>query len=89
MNEPIEIQLRQPIPHGDGTLSILTLRRPRAGDFRGLKGTELPFDMILDFAAKLANISPSVLDRLDVDDLPRLAEVVNGFLSGFQGTGKT
>jgi hypothetical protein len=89
MDEPIKIQLKQPIPYGDGTLPILSLRRPKAGDFRGLKGGDKPFDMVLDLAARLAGLSPAVIDRVDVDDLPRLAEVVNGFLSGFQEIGKT
>lgn len=89
MDETIEITLKRPVAYADGTLSVLKLRRPKAADFRGLKGIDQPFDMILDFAAKLAGVSPGVLDRIDVDDIPRLAEVVNGFLGGFQGTGKT
>ena len=47
-----------------------------------------PFDMILDFAAALTDLTPAVLDRLDVEDMPKLIEVVSGFLGGFPGTGK-
>lgn len=89
MDKTIEIPLSHPIAYGERTLSVLTLRRPKAGDFRGLKGMDMPFDMILDFAATLADLSPAVLDRVDVEDMPRLIEVVSGFLGGFPVTGKT
>lgn len=89
MDERIEIPLAHPIAYGDKTVSILQMRRPKAGDFRGLKGMDKPFDMILDFAAALTDLSPAVLDRLDVEDMPKLIEVVSGFLGGFPGTGKT
>lgn len=89
MADRIEITLAHPIAYGEKTLSVLSLRRPKAGDFRGLKGMDMPFDMILDFAAALSDLSPAVLDRLDVEDMPKLIEVVSGFLGGFPGTGKT
>jgi hypothetical protein len=57
-NEPIQITLTRPIPHGDSTLAVLTLRRPKAGDFRGLKGVDKPFDMILDFTSILSGLTP-------------------------------
>ncbi|MDR0578495.1 MAG: hypothetical protein LBI87_13430 [Candidatus Accumulibacter sp.] len=44
--------------------------------------------MVLDMGAKLADLSPAVLDRLDGEDMPRLVEAVGGFLGGFQATGK-
>ena len=86
--EKIEIPLAHPIVCGDKTVSVLQLRRPKAGDFRGLTGMDKPFDMILDFAAALTDLTPAVLDRLDVEDMPKLIEVVSGFLGGFPGTGK-
>jgi hypothetical protein len=89
MNEPIEIQLSEPIPFEGSTLSVLSLRRPKAGDFRGLKGLDKPFDMVLDLAATLSDLSPGVINRLDVADIPKLVEALGGFLAGFQGTGKT
>ncbi|WP_374342572.1 phage tail assembly protein [Azonexus sp.] len=89
MEKTIEIPLAHPITYGDKTISTLILRRPKAGDFRGLKGMDMPFDMILDFAASLSDLSPAVIDRLDVEDMPKLIEVVSGFLGGFPATGKT
>ena len=90
MEEPIEITLTHPIPYGENaTLKLLRLRRPKAGDFRGLKGPDKPFDMILDFASALSDLSPVVIDRIDAEDMPQLMEVVGGFLGGFQPTGKT
>ena len=88
-NDKIEIALAHPIKYGDTTLSLLQLRRPKAGDFRSLKGIDKPFEMVLDFAAALSDLSPAVIDRLDVEDMPKLIEVVSGFLGGFPGTGKT
>lgn len=85
----IEIPLKHPVAYGDKTISTLVLRRPKAGDFRGLKGMDKPFDMILDFAASLSDLSPAIIDRLDVEDMPQLIEVVSGFLGGFPATGKT
>lgn len=85
----IEITLSHAIRHGEETLSVLKLRRPCARDFRPLKGMEFPFAMMLDFAAELSGLPVATLDRLDVEDVPRVMEVVNGFLSGFPGTGKT
>lgn len=87
--QPIEIKLAQPIAYGDKTISVLTLRRPKAGDFRGLKGMDQPFDMILDFSASLSDLSPAIIDRIDVEDMPKLIEVVSGFLGAFPVTGKT
>lgn len=89
MDNIIEIPLSKPFPYGETTLSVLKIRRPKAGDFRGLKGVDQPFDMILDFAAKLSDLTPAIIDRLDVEDMPRVIEVVSGFLGGFPGTGKT
>ncbi|MQY50178.1 phage tail assembly protein [Rhodocyclus gracilis] len=85
----IDIPLAHPISYGEKTISLLQLRRPKAGDFRGLKGMDKPFDMILDFAAALTDLTPAVIDRLDVEDMPKLIEVVSGFLGGFPATGKT
>lgn len=85
----IEIPLSHPIRHGEQEIGVLKLRRPCARDFRPLKGMEFPFAMMLDFAAELADLPAATLDRLDVEDVPRVMEVVNGFLSGFPVTGKT
>jgi hypothetical protein len=83
----IDIPLSHPIPYGETTLSVLQLRRPKAGDFRGLKGMDKPFDMILDFAATLSGLTPAIIDRIDVGDMPKLIEVVSGFLGESPVTG--
>ena len=84
----IEIKLQHPVPFGEQSIDVLRLRRPKAKDFRSLKNMDMPFAMMLDFAAELADLPPAALDNLDVDDVPRLMEVVAGFLGGFPGTGK-
>jgi hypothetical protein len=88
MNEPIEIQLAYPIKYGEGELSVLRLRRPKAGDLRSLKGVDRPFAMILDLAAALADLSPAVLDRLEAEDVIQLTGVVGGFLGISPPTGR-
>lgn len=84
----IEIKLQHSVQFGEQTIDVLRLRRPKAKDFRSLKNMDMPFAMMLDFAAELADLPPAALDNLDVDDVPRVMEVVSGFLGGFPGTGK-
>ena len=85
----IEIKLAHPVEFGDQTIDVLKLRQPKAKDFRTLKNMEFPFAVMLDFAAALADLPPAVLDCLDAEDVPRLMEVVSGFLGAFPATGKT
>jgi hypothetical protein len=89
MEQTTEITLKHPIPYGETTLAVLKLRRPKAADFRGLKGPDKPFDMILDMAARLSDITPAIIDRIDGEDVQRLVEVVGGFLGLGPATGKT
>lgn len=85
----IEITLSQPIEWGGESIAVLRLRRPKAKDFRTLKNMELPFSMMLDFAAELSDLPSAAIDLLDVDDVPKLVAVISGFLGTSQGTGKT
>ena len=83
-----EITLTYPIKVGDEALTILRIRRPKAKDFREIGNMDKPFDAMLDFAASLADIAPSAIDQLDVDDVPKVIEVVSGFLGKFPEIGK-
>ncbi|WP_439640067.1 phage tail assembly protein [Nevskia sp.] len=84
------IPLVHPIQHGDKTITELVIRRPKARDYRLIKKLDNPFDMVLDMAAALTDLPAAVIDDLDgVDDLPKLMQVVTGFLDGFPEIGRT
>lgn len=87
--EKIKIQLKHPIQANGQEVSVLELRRPKAKDFREIGSFDKPFSALLDFAAVLAEVPPSAIDELDVDDVPTVIEVVSGFLGKFPGTGTT
>jgi hypothetical protein len=40
-------------------------------------------------ASKISDLSPAVINRIDGEDMPRLIEVVGGFLGLSPATGKT
>lgn len=82
------IELQHPIKFGDETITSLTLRRPKAKDFRSLTDMSKPFAAMLDFAATLAELPPAAVDLIDVDDVPKVIEVVSGFLGKFPATGQ-
>jgi hypothetical protein len=87
MEQVIEIPLQHPIKALDEEVAILKIRRPKAKDFRALGSFDKPYAALLDFAAALADLPPSVIDRLDVDDVPKVVGVVSGFLGQFPATG--
>lgn len=75
-----------PIPYGDGALSELTMRPPKAGDLRGLKLiglTDMDPAMILKIAARvsLTPVAEGQLEQLEVYDLMELTEKVAGFFA--------
>lgn len=84
-----KIKLNTPINFGDQTITEINIRRPIAKDFRSLTSMDKPFAAMLDFAASLADLPPAAIDKLDVDDVPAVVEVVSGFLSKFPQTGQT
>lgn len=86
-NDPIEIKLAHPFTFGNEEISVLRLRRPKARDFREIGSFDKPFAAMLDFAASLADLAPAAIDQLDVEDVPKVVEVVSGFLGQFPATG--
>lgn len=88
MSDSVVIQLTRPLAFGSDTIDCLTVRRPKARDFRAITSSA-PFAVILDLAAALTHVPARYLDELDVDDFTALSEVVGGFLPQSPGTGKT
>ncbi|CCG09707.1 phage tail assembly protein [Pararhodospirillum photometricum] len=80
----VTVKFKVPLPYGDALLEELTLRKPKAGDLRGLKMSgliELDVDTILKIVPRIA--SPHVVEaqlwELEADDLARLSNGVVGF----------
>lgn len=88
MSEPTTIKLRTPIVFGSNTIEELTLRRPKAKDFRSLP-MEPRFGDILDLAGRLCAQPKAVMDELDVEDLDEVMNIVGDFVPGGRGTGPT
>ena len=82
------IALSTPIKCGDAMLHELSFRSPQAGDLRAVRSMDSPFSMILDLGAALADLPPTVIDRLQFDDLGKVIEVVSPFLAKLGLTGK-
>lgn len=85
--EPKKLKLKHPIEIGSETITELTVRRPKAKDFRVLPAKPA-FGDILNMAAKLCEEPPSTIDELDPEDLMPLMEMVSAFLPTSLTTGK-
>lgn len=85
------VKLTEPVQAHGEPITELKIRKPRGKDFKKLPGKsfEAPFQLILDFAAHLADVPPSTLDELCAEDTAAVSEVVGPFLDKFQGIGKT
>ena len=85
MSSPEPITLDRPLQRGEQTIKTITLRKPDAGELRGLALTDL---LNLDVAALqklLPRISTPTLTeqdvaRMDPADLVQLGGIVGGFL---------
>lgn len=86
---PYTLPLEYPVKHGETEVTELVAeRRLRAGDFRGIKATEITFDDMLVLISRLFNVPPSVVKQLDVVDMQAAGDVINGFFKGSPKTGE-
>lgn len=86
--EPILIKLTVPLTHGAETITELRIvRRPTAGDLRGVKISEFSFDDIITVASRLVGLPPSVLNTMDLSDFTELSGVIGAFFGNGQPTG--
>lgn len=79
------VKLDTPIQRGETTITEVTLRKPRAGELRGVKLSELLQMDVGTLRTVLPRISSPMLlatdvDNLDPADLMQLASEVSGFL---------
>lgn len=73
------IKLQHPIKWGTETIAELTLRAPKAKDFRTFPMAPTMGD-ILDFAGRLCAQPSAVIDELSAPDMMALMELVSHFL---------
>lgn len=80
------ITLSKPITHGDQSITTLTLRKPAAGELRGLKLMDLMQMDVNALGVLLPRIAQPTITKADIDamDLADLTEIgveVVGFFS--------
>lgn len=85
----IEIKLKTSIKVDGVDVDVLRLRRPVARDMRTIRNGASGMDFVLDLAAAAADVPPSSIDQLDIEDAMRVSEVVSGFLGIAPPIGKT
>lgn len=86
--------LKVPVEQGSVTISELSFRRAKAKDFRGLAltvnpdgSTKIVMGDMMNLAARLAGVPPSVVDELDPEDLMEVIGLAVGFIGTGQPTG--
>ena len=91
----VTLRLAEPVDVASTVTSELRLRRPKAKDLRTIQASDqegssgLDFGAALDLGAKLAGVSPAVVDELSIEDATRLGEVIGGFFESSPGPTKT
>lgn len=83
--DPNTVQLESPIKRGDGLITSVTLRKPTAGELRGVSLAELLQMKVDALQTVLPRITTPMLHKqdmasLDPADLVNLGTVVVGFL---------
>lgn len=86
MELPYTFKLNHPVKHGDETITELVFkRRPVGRDSRGIQMTRLDDgDTLVPLISRLTNNPPSLIDRLDLEDLI----ACGGRLADFFQTGR-
>ncbi|WP_395459832.1 phage tail assembly protein (plasmid) [Azospirillum melinis] len=86
MSDIVTVPLAKPLTYGKGTLDQLQLRRPMAGDLRGIRLAAMS-DMDVDVITKIASrcsvtaVTEAHLAELDPYDLVKVTEAVGGFFA--------
>lgn len=86
-----QIRLKWPVKLGNKLIDEITLRRPRAEDMKRLSTTDRrkmkPYESV-QYLAQLIEGQPTVFaDKLDLEDLVRIGEVMQRFFPGGPLTG--
>lgn len=81
-----KITLKHPFDFGSETIESIELRRPKGKDLRTLPAEPNTGD-ILNLAAKLGGVTPSVIDEMDAEDVMEVVGAVQDFLLASRPTG--
>jgi len=86
-----KIPLTEPVEAHGETLFFLLMRKPKGRHFKkiSMDSTEAPFQMMLDFAAMLADVPPSTMDELAAEDVDAVVAFVGPFMPGYRQISKT
>ncbi len=87
MSDKTKYPLKQPVSFGGENVTELAFRRPKARDLRPLPMGELKAGDLLDLAARLAEVPPSLLDELEAEDAMAVMALVGGFTDASRKTG--
>ena len=81
----VKYTLKTPIAWGEQeTITELTVRRPTAGDFRGIelkRNVEVSFDDKLTLASRTTGTEKAKLERMDVADMTEVYKIISNFIS--------
>jgi len=82
---PNEVPLSSPIKVGSEEIKAVTLRKPKAGDMRGLKMAEIlqmDVDAMITLLPRISTpiLDPHVVEDLDADNFGPLAQKAMSFL---------
>lgn len=80
--------LKHPVSVGNIHLTELHLRRIKAKDLRGLKGTASADDVIT-ILSRISGQLPNVIDELDIEDFTEVSSRIESFIESGRETGKT
>lgn len=84
-NAPVTVTLDSPIVRGDQTIDSLSLRRPKAGELRGISLAELAQLDVTAIAKVLPRIcdpflTPDDINKLEAPDLMQIGSEILAFL---------
>ncbi len=85
--EKVKYTLKHPASFGQEQITELEFRRPKARDLRQLPMGEMKAGDLLDLAARLAEVPPSLLDELAAEDAMAVMALAGGFTEASRKTG--
>lgn len=85
----VKLKLKQPIPLEGSTISELSIRTDiKLKDMRGVATDPDPIVQMERLLAKLANVPPSSIAELSMEDVVRAQEIIAPFFAAFPQTGQ-
>lgn len=78
--EPKTYTLKHPVTVGSETISVLSFRRPVAGDFKDVSLQNITAGDLMKAAGKMCGQPQQVIEKIDLEDVFALTELVTDFL---------